>query len=586
MTPASDSVARLVQDLTLPGSGSPGLVGEAEKTIDAYENRILDEAPWLNTMATRQRLNAIRLRLREPIRLSFVGDFSAGKSSIINSLFRQAVAPVDVKKATATICYFRYGDRRLVRLYFRDGTSQELAIPLFQQLVNSAENDPVLGETVRNLSHADIFLPIEVLRDVTIVDTPGFGSHAEAHDELTRKHLEDADAVCWVFDSQDVAKKDEIERIRKLPRHLRRAFAIVNKAETKPPSERESLVRRVHEQCPDRFQEVLLYSAKVVYESNQVGATPPAESKTRHLCRDLTDHIRSRVRDAADLLRADQAASELRRLAAEHAEGSRARVGLVEEVATYFERDAAGMHREARDSWPRQARRHREALEGRIKAAIQDHLRAFRECFQHEEGVFRNAFRMDCERLVQVQNRLSDQISEAFLPWMEYLVRTIDEVGQTYSKLFEAHRGNPLIAEIDRELTPLEMAYHHSGKAHLIAELVRVPHFFTLGTIAGFFRTTRSDHRNEAVAAYFSRVADADLTEFLNNMFCVDQTLAAIDRMVAAPSGTDPSVAGYFEGLEKIYQSQAEIYKQRLQKTRTISSWIEGISKGQGFPER
>ena len=74
--------------------------------LDEYERCIVEISPYLDASEALRRLSSIRAKLEEPIRLSFLGGFSVGKSNIINSLLGKTIAPVKIKPTTATITYF------------------------------------------------------------------------------------------------------------------------------------------------------------------------------------------------------------------------------------------------------------------------------------------------------------------------------------------------------------------------------------------------------------------------------------------------------------------------------------------------
>src|SRR5215470_4699495 len=60
-----------------------------------------------NTLDT---VHGLMKDIREPLLFVAVGEVKAGKSSLLNALFGEEFAKVDVLPATDRICIFRYGD--------------------------------------------------------------------------------------------------------------------------------------------------------------------------------------------------------------------------------------------------------------------------------------------------------------------------------------------------------------------------------------------------------------------------------------------------------------------------------------------
>src|SRR5438094_6655447 len=104
--------------------------------------------------------------IREPLLFVVVGEVKSGKSSLLNALFGQEFAKVDVLPATDKIYIFRYGAEKKI------------------------EVSPKLTER---------YLPIGFLRDFNVVDTPGTNTMVDEHQTITEDFVPRADLVLFVF---------------------------------------------------------------------------------------------------------------------------------------------------------------------------------------------------------------------------------------------------------------------------------------------------------------------------------------------------------------------------------------------------
>jgi small GTP-binding protein len=117
--------------------------------------------------ATLDTLHGLLTDIREPLLFVVVGEVKAGKSSLLNALFGQEFAKVDVLPATDRVYIFRHGE-------------QEKSIEISPQLTER-------------------YLPIPFLCDFNVVDTPGTNTMVAEHQTITEGFVPRADIVLFVF---------------------------------------------------------------------------------------------------------------------------------------------------------------------------------------------------------------------------------------------------------------------------------------------------------------------------------------------------------------------------------------------------
>jgi len=118
-------------------------------------------------------LSELRNRLHEPFMFVIVGEVKAGKSSFINALLAtgEEITKVAPQPMTDTIQQILYGEER--------------------------------AEVQVNEYLKKIILPVDILRDIAIVDTPGTNTIVEHHQEITERFVPASDLIVFVFEAKN-----------------------------------------------------------------------------------------------------------------------------------------------------------------------------------------------------------------------------------------------------------------------------------------------------------------------------------------------------------------------------------------------
>ncbi|KUH64154.1 Isoniazid-inducible protein iniC [Mycolicibacterium novocastrense] len=138
-------------------------------------------------------LERIGGRLNQPIRIALAGTLKAGKSTLVNALVGEDIAPTDATEATRIVTWFRHGPTPKVTANHRGGRRSNVPIgrdPNEGGLTfDFATLDP--GDIV----DLDVEWPAAELIDTTIIDTPGTSSLSRDVSERTLRLLVPEDGV-------------------------------------------------------------------------------------------------------------------------------------------------------------------------------------------------------------------------------------------------------------------------------------------------------------------------------------------------------------------------------------------------------
>jgi GTPase SAR1 family protein len=157
----------------------------------------------------------------QKFRIAVVGEFSQGKSTLLNALLGEEIQPVRSLPCSGAISIIRYGDAKRVICRYKDGSSQEVSLDSYQELV-SISQESAEGDTRDELAESDID---EVIyehpgldfcrKGVEIVDSPGLNEHPD-RTRVTYKLLENTDAVIFLANANRLLTQTERELLQEL----------------------------------------------------------------------------------------------------------------------------------------------------------------------------------------------------------------------------------------------------------------------------------------------------------------------------------------------------------------------------------
>lgn len=149
-----------------------------------------------------ERITVIRERLEGPLRVAIAGRVKAGKSTLLNALVGERLAPTDAGECTKIVSWFERGQGYEVQARLLDGEDRAVAF----QRRDGALDIELGGLTEHDIASLRIRWPASTLERITLIDTPGLASINDENSRRTRSFLEfdadspsDADAVIYLM---------------------------------------------------------------------------------------------------------------------------------------------------------------------------------------------------------------------------------------------------------------------------------------------------------------------------------------------------------------------------------------------------
>jgi small GTP-binding protein len=216
------------------------LLVELRETLDAEQ---ADE---------RRRVDDLIATLEDLFTLVIVGEFNSGKSSLINALFGAKLRVEGPIPVDDVISVLRYAGQ-----------------PSQRQL-----SDYVIEQ----------FYPVEFLRNITLVDTPGTNSIVQRHQEVTEDYIPRADLVLFVTSIDRPLSESERRFLEYIREWGKKVVFVLNKIDTKSDDEIAQVIDYLKTNTRAIFgfdPTIYPVAAKLALESKLGNASPREWTRSR-----------------------------------------------------------------------------------------------------------------------------------------------------------------------------------------------------------------------------------------------------------------------------------------------------------------
>jgi GTPase SAR1 family protein len=184
--------------------------------LDDLLERVQGLAADINNPQLQQTTYNLRRNINEPFLFVVVGEVKAGKSSFVNALLEADVCATDIEPCTDAIQQIVYADEEFV-----------------QQV------EPSLRKIGR---------PIEILREISIVDTPGTNTIIQEHQIITERYIPNSDLTFFVLFAKNPYQKSAWDFLDFVSAEWRKKVVfILQQSDLLRPGDLQTNIERVKE---------------------------------------------------------------------------------------------------------------------------------------------------------------------------------------------------------------------------------------------------------------------------------------------------------------------------------------------------
>ncbi|GAA0182092.1 hypothetical protein SH2C18_45290 [Clostridium sediminicola] len=165
--------------------------------------------------------------------ITVVGEFSAGKSTFLNTLMGEKYLPSFSTETTATVNFLKHkqlssnGHEVVIKYKNNEEKSIEKASLKEIEKFVSTKSDI---EVAQDIDYVELYTDSRFLKEgVILVDSPGLNGIAEGHKEITEKQIEKSHASIFMFAANQPGRKTEFEFLANLKQKVNTIIFVLNR---------------------------------------------------------------------------------------------------------------------------------------------------------------------------------------------------------------------------------------------------------------------------------------------------------------------------------------------------------------------
>ncbi|MDS1314222.1 dynamin family protein [Aliarcobacter butzleri] len=233
-----------------------GLVGDIRKIQD----KLLDEKFFPSTQL-KAILNKQIKRARYPMEVAITGQFSAGKSTFLNALLSRNILPTGITPVTSKVNFINYGEEYKLKITYYSGAQEYAPIESIADFTDQREHE------MKDIKYLTLYAPMDILKDISFVDTPGLNSQSQSDTDTTRKVLRDVGGIIWLTLIDNAGKLSEAEVLEEYMQHFKnKSLCVLNQKDKLTPEQVETTTKYVSEKFGKYFAKVVPISAMMALE--------------------------------------------------------------------------------------------------------------------------------------------------------------------------------------------------------------------------------------------------------------------------------------------------------------------------------
>ncbi|MGB3751384.1 MAG: dynamin family protein [Arcobacteraceae bacterium] len=258
-----------------------GLLGDIKKV----QNQLLDEK-FSASFQLKSILNKLGRKARYPMEVAITGQFSSGKSTFLNALLSRNILPTGITPVTSKVNFINYGEEFKLKITYYSGAQEYAPIDSIADFTDQREDE------MSDIKYLTLYAPMDILKDISFVDTPGLNSQSQSDTDITKKVLKDVGGIIWLTLIDNAGKMSEAEVLDEYMELFKdKSLCVLNQKDKFTQEQIETTTNYVSTKFDKYFAKVVPISARMALESRAKGKEVLLEDEYNKIVTELKEDL-------------------------------------------------------------------------------------------------------------------------------------------------------------------------------------------------------------------------------------------------------------------------------------------------------
>ncbi|MFA6788289.1 MAG: dynamin family protein [Arcobacteraceae bacterium] len=200
-------------------------------------------------------------RARYPMEVAITGQFSAGKSTFLNALLSKNILPTGITPVTSKVNFINYGEEYKLKITYKSGAEEYHSIENIAAFTDQRQKD------TDDIKYLTLYAPMDILKDISFVDTPGLNSQSQSDTDTTKSVLRDVGGIIWLTLIDNAGKLSEAKILEEYMQQFKnKSLCVLNQKDKFTPEQVDTTVKYIKDKFGKFFAQVTPISAKLALE--------------------------------------------------------------------------------------------------------------------------------------------------------------------------------------------------------------------------------------------------------------------------------------------------------------------------------
>jgi len=234
-----------------------GLEGDIKKIKD----RLLDEQ-FFPSIQLKNTLDKQIRRARYPMEVAITGQFSSGKSTFLNALLSRDILPTGITPVTSKVNFINYAEEYKLKITYYSGAQEYAPIETIANFTDQRKHE------MNEIKYLTLYAPMDILKDISFVDTPGLNSQSQSDTDTTKRVLRDVGGIIWLTLIDNAGKMSEAQVLEEHMEHFKsKSLCVLNQKDKFTKEQIKTTTTYIKDKFDKYFAQVIPISAKMALES-------------------------------------------------------------------------------------------------------------------------------------------------------------------------------------------------------------------------------------------------------------------------------------------------------------------------------